>query len=138
MESNELKVDSCAILVVDDDAAMRNLLVDEFQEEGYQVIEACDGQEALSQLKTFTPDMVVTDLRMPFGGFDYLHELRAAVPRCPIILVTAFGDSQTKGLALECGVSAYFDKPMRIGELKDKMRQVLGTRGLDHKRIIEP
>ena len=114
----------CAILVVDDDPAMRSLLVDEFQDQGCRVIEAIDGSDALSKLKALTPDLIITDLKMPAGGFDYLRDLRRLVPNCPIILITAFGDSHTRSKAKACGVTSYMDKPVRIHDIRDALTQI--------------
>ena len=88
MGTKTAEAKTCTILVVDDDAAMRSLLVDELREEGFQVMEATNGKEALSQVGLFTPDLIITDLKMPFGDFDYLRRLKAAVPTCPVILIT--------------------------------------------------
>ena len=124
-ESDEGKKQAgCTILVVDDDAAMRSLLIDELSDGECQVIEAIDGHHAFSQLKTMTPDLIITDLKMPGGGYDYLRMLRDAVPSCPILLVTAFADSQTKNKVIDYGMVAYFDKPVRIADLKAAICQV--------------
>ncbi|HNP60903.1 MAG TPA: response regulator [Nitrospirales bacterium] len=108
----------CTILVVDDDEAMRKLLVDTLQEKGCQVIESENGTEALNVLKSVVPNVIVTDLKMPGGGFPYLRLLQEVAPRCPIVVMTAYGDSQSKAKALECGVHGYFEKPLRIFDLK--------------------
>jgi len=115
---------ACNILVVDDDAAMRSLLVDELQERGCRVIEASNGKDALIQLQTLTPDLIITDLKMPWGGFDFCRNLQHTVPGCPIVLITAFGDSQTKATARECGVIAYMEKPVRIADLKASLTHI--------------
>ena len=114
----------CAILVVDDDPAMRSLLVDEFQDQGCRVVEAIDGSDALSKLKGLTPDLIITDLKMPAGGFEYLRALRRLVPDCPIILITAFGDSHTRSNAKACGVTSYMEKPVRIHDIRDSLTQI--------------
>lgn len=114
----------CQILVVDDDAAMRSLLVDELQEQGCRVIEARNGKDALIQLQTFTPDLIITDFKMPDGGFGFIKNLQKTLPRCPIVLITAFGDSHTKTQAQECGVIAYMDKPVRIADLKVSLAHI--------------
>ena len=114
----------CNILVIDDDAAMRSLLVDELQERGCRVTEASNGKEAMMQLQTVTPDLVITDLKMPGGGFDFCRNLQRTIPGCPILLVTAFGDSQTKAKARECGVIAYMEKPVRIADLKASLTHI--------------
>jgi DNA-binding response OmpR family regulator len=63
---------------------------------------------------------------MPAGGLDYIARLRAFAPGVPMVLITSFGDPQTKSKALAMGVEAYFNKPVRIGELKGTIRRLLG------------
>ena len=96
------------ILVVDDDAAMRKLLGDVLRDAGCMVVEAGSGTEALAQLKRVTLDLIVTDLNMHSGGFEYVRNLKTLLPECPVIVVTAFGDSQSKKQAMESGVSSIF------------------------------
>lgn len=115
------------LLVVEDDTAMRSLLCDELWDMGYRLIEAGNGDEALQRLTESPPNLILTDLRMPAGGLDYLMRLRTLVPNCPIILMTAFGDPQVKTKAMESGVAAYFDKPVRLGELKNAIHRLLGN-----------
>jgi DNA-binding response OmpR family regulator len=78
------------------------------------------------------PTLILTDLRMPAGGFDYISRLRTFAPGVPIVLLTSFGDSQTRADALAIGVEAYFDKPVRLSELKGAVRRLLGP-ALDGK-----
>lgn len=115
---------SCTILVVDDDQAMRMLLVDALQEPGCRVVESENGKDALNILKTIRPNMIVTDLHMPDGGFPYLRRLQEEVPNCPIVVMTAYGDSQSKARAFECGVRGYFEKPLHIQDLKSCICQI--------------
>ena len=119
---------STVVLVVEDDNDMRSLLCDELWSEGYQLREAKDGDEALRAVLESVPDLILTDLKMPAGGFDYVSRLKTFAPQCPIVLMTAFGGTQTKADALKWGVSAYFDKPVRISELKATVRQLLATK----------
>jgi DNA-binding response OmpR family regulator len=104
---------------------MRSLLSDELWDMGFRLIEAADGDEALQQVMKDPPDLILTDLRMPAGGLDYIGRLRKFAPASAIILMTAFGDTKTKTDALSLGVSAYFDKPVRIGDLKSAIRKLL-------------
>jgi DNA-binding response OmpR family regulator len=113
------------LLVVEDDKDMRSLLCDELWDEGYQLREAVNGEEGLAAVMRATPDLIVTDLKMPMGGFEYVHRLRITAPDCPIIVMTAFGDAQTKDEAFKSGASAYFDKPVRLSELKATVKQLL-------------
>jgi DNA-binding response OmpR family regulator len=114
-----------SILIVEDDHAMRSLLCDELWELGYRIVEAADGDEALDRIVEDHPALILTDLRMPVGGLDYVSRLRTLAPTCPIILMTAFGDADTRTEARQCGVAAYFDKPVRISELKAAIRHCL-------------
>jgi DNA-binding response OmpR family regulator len=116
---------TAVLLVVEDDREMRSLLCDEFWSAGYQLREAQDGHEALLALLQSVPDLILTDLRMPAGGADYISRLRAVAPHCPIIVITAFGGAGLRDEVLKAGASAYFDKPVRISELKVKVEELL-------------
>jgi CheY-like chemotaxis protein len=113
------------LLVVEDDREMRSLICDELWDLGLQIKEAADGDEALQLTLDCRPDLIVTDLRMPAGGLDYVARLRAMAPQCPIVLMTAFGDSQTEAQALQRGVAAYFNKPVRMQELRSAITRLL-------------
>lgn len=113
------------LLVVEDDKDMRSLLCDELWGEGYQLRQASNGAEGLEAVRRAAPDLIVTDLKMPSGGFDYVVRLRACVPGCPIIVMTAFGDARTKEEAIKSGATAYFDKPVRLSELKATVKRLL-------------
>ncbi|WHZ24273.1 MAG: sigma-54 dependent DNA-binding response regulator [Nitrospira sp.] len=113
------------LLVVEDDTDMRSLLCDELWGEGYQLREAANGEEGLAAVMRAAPDLIVTDLKMLAGGFEYVHRLRTCAPRCPIIVMSAFGDIQTKQAAMKSGATAYFDKPVRLSELKAAVKQLL-------------
>ncbi len=117
------------LLIVEDDRDMRSLLCDELWSEGYQLRSAANGEEALSSVKQDVPDLIITDLRMPSGGLDYLQRLRTQAPTCPIILMTSFGDSHVRQEALRRGATAYFDKPVRLSELKSTVKQLLNHGG---------
>ena len=114
----------CTILVVDDDKAMRALLVDVLQENGCRVVESHDGKGALAALQAVTPKVIVTDLKIPDGGYPYLRLLKASAPKSSIVVVTAYGDSQSKAKALECGAQGYFEKPLHLKDLKRWISQV--------------
>jgi len=119
---------SAVVLIVEDDSDMRSLLCDELWSEGYHLREARDGDEALRMVLESTPDLILTDLKMPAGGFDYISRLKTFAPHSPIVLMTAFGGTQTKADALKWGAAAYFDKPVRLGELKATVRQLLTSK----------
>ena len=120
------------MLIVEDDSEMRSLLCDEFGTAGYHLQQAKDGNEALRAVLQSEPDLILTDLRMPAGGADYINRLHAVAPHCPIIVMTGFGDAGLRADVLKAGASAYFDKPVRISALKQKVEALLsdaqGTR----------
>lgn len=118
-----------SILVADDDSAMRSLVSDELKEEGYYVIQVSDGLEVMHCLSEVTPDLVITDLRMPHGGMDVVARIKEVVPKTPVILMTAFGDKETESLAYKWGVSAYFNKPVRMADLKNAVKKLLAGDG---------
>ena len=119
---------AAVVLIVEDDREMLSLLCDEFWSAAYQLRQAKDGDEALRMVMQSVPDLILTDLRMPAGGADYINRLRTMAPKCPIIVMTAFGDAATKATVQQAGANAYFDKPVRIADLKLCVQQLL-----DHK-----
>jgi len=114
------------VLIAEDDWEMRSLLCDELYDLGVSIREAADGDEALQSVLEAPPSLILTDLRMPAGGLDYISRLRTFAPGVPMVLITSFGDPQTKADALALGVEAYFDKPVRLNELKEAVRRLLG------------
>jgi DNA-binding response OmpR family regulator len=116
------------LLIVEDDHEMRSLLSDELCDMDLSIQEARDGDEALQQINDRMPDLILTDLRMPAGGIDYLSRLRVLAPVCPIILMTAFGDAQTKASAIKAGATLYFDKPVRMKELRQAIKSLIDAR----------
>lgn len=122
------KEKTAVLLIVEDDREMRSLLCDEFCGMGYQLREARDGDEAFLSVLQSVPDAILTDLRMPAGGDDYISRLRTVAARCPIIVITAFGDPGLRARVMKAGADAYFDKPVRIADLKNCVQQLLNHR----------
>ena len=118
---------NAVMLVVEDDLEMRSLLCDEFCSAGYRLREAKDGHGAFLAVLESVPDVILTDLRMPAGGADYISRLRTVAPHCPIVVLTAFGDAGLQAEVLRAGATAYFDKPVRLSDLKLKIEQLLLT-----------
>ncbi len=116
---------TAALLIVEDDREMRSLLCDEFSDTRYQLREARDGDEAFLAVLQSVPDLILTDLRMPAGGDDYISRLRTVAPTCPIVVITAFGDATLKAQVMKAGANAYFDKPVRLADLKMCVQQLL-------------
>jgi DNA-binding response OmpR family regulator len=128
-DSKKPKEKDVNILVADDDPAMRNLVSDELKDEGYRVVQVSDGLEVLHCLREVSPDLIITDLRMPHGGMDVVARIKEVVPKTPVILMTAFGDKETESLAYKWGASAYFNKPVRMADLKEAVKNLLDNDG---------
>jgi DNA-binding NtrC family response regulator len=118
---------SPSVLVVDDDPEMRALVLDVLQnDEGYQVVEAADGSEAVRALRTRAFDVILMDKNMPGpSGLDLLPGLLRVSPGTRIILMTAFGDVPSYMEAVEKGASEYLFKPFRMEEMKAAIRKAL-------------
>jgi DNA-binding response OmpR family regulator len=123
--STVVKGNAPVMLIVEDDREMRSLLCDEFCGTEYQLREARDGDEAFRAVLQSVPDLILTDLRMPAGGDDYISRLRTVAPKCPIVVITAFGDTTLRAKVMKAGANAYFDKPVRVAELKACVQQLL-------------
>jgi two-component system response regulator HydG len=106
------------VLVVEDDDAMRDLLVEELSEAGFDVVSAGDGRAGVEVVKREPVELVVTDLRMPeLDGFDLIRDVRATPGAPPIVMVTAFGSIETAIKAVKLGAYDYITKPFEIEEL---------------------
>jgi len=115
------------ILCVDDDMSLLHLYRDELIEEGYEVILANDGKEALAKFSKEKPDVVVMDIRMPvMDGIEALTTMLGKNRQAPVILNTAY--PQYKGNFMTWGADAYVLKSSDLTELKQKIRAVLDGR----------
>ncbi len=113
------------ILVVDDEEFIRELYRDELAEEGYRVELAADGQEALSKMGTFRPDLVTLDVKMPgLDGIEVLRRIREKDASVPVLLVTAFGEFRQDFNTWAS--DAYIVKSHDTLELKTTVRKLLG------------
>jgi DNA-binding NtrC family response regulator len=107
------------ILIVDDEKNMRWVLGQALTPEGYEVVEAADGKEALAAVAELQPDIMVLDHRMPApDGMEVLRRLRAQGATFPIIMLTAHGNVATAVEAMKAGATEYLTKPFDLEELK--------------------
>src|SRR5437667_5267310 len=107
------------ILIVDDDADIRRAFRRNREGEGQQVVEAGDGQEAVRQVAAEQPDLVVMDIRMAgTSGLETLKKLRELNPKLLIIMMTAYGTTQTAIEAMKLGAYDYVLKPLDVPKLK--------------------
>ncbi len=113
------------ILIVDDDVELCELLSDFLQLEGFEVHALHDGQDALQQIDSMTPDAMVLDIMLPgMQGLDVLRKLRERT-RLPVVMLTARGEDTDRILGLELGADDYLPKPCNPRELAARLRAVL-------------
>lgn len=116
---------SKTILVVDDKKELRVMVKSYLEEEGFRVVTAADGQEALFVARHEKPDLIILDLMMPhMGGYEFLraHKREADTP---IIILTARLEEADKVLGLELGADDFVTKPFSMRELTARVRAVL-------------
>ncbi len=113
------------ILVVDDKKQLRTLVRDYLSQEGFRIVTAADGQEALFVARQEKPDLILLDLMMPeMGGYEFMRAYRKERDT-PIIILTARLDENEKVLGLELGADDYVTKPFSMRELTARVRAVL-------------
>lgn len=112
--------------MAEDDIHIRIGLTDTLESEGYQVIEAHDGNEALDAFDRKTPDLVLLDVMMPGkSGYDVCRAIRTKDARVPVIMLTAKGEEIDKVVGLKLGADDYITKPFGIHELLARIDAVL-------------
>lgn len=123
------------ILVVDDDAAIREAVSLALEKSGYAVVRARNLEEARAAVREASFALVVTDIYMPGGdGLDLLRELGQGVPAPPVILMTARGSVETAALAVRTGAFDYVAKPFDLRVLLDRVRAALAARPIGETR----
>jgi DNA-binding response OmpR family regulator len=117
--------DSSTILLVDDEDAVQKLLAYPLERDGFRVVQARDGEEALERFEHEPVDLVVLDVMLPkLDGLEVCRRLRAA-SAVPIIMLTARDDELDKVLGLELGADDYITKPFSIREFRSRVRALL-------------
>ena len=117
------------IMTVDDSASIRQMVSLTLKQAGYTVVEAVDGQDALSKLQTTTVQMIITDLNMPnLDGIGLIRALRAT-PACrliPIVMLTTESQAEKKQEGKAAGATGWIIKPFKPEQLLSVVRRVLG------------
>src|ERR671937_2050053 len=117
--------DPATILLVDDEESVQKLLAYPLERDGYRVVQARDGEEALKRFDELPVDLVVLDLMLPkLDGLEVCKRVRAA-SSVPIIMLTARDDELDKVLGLELGADDYITKPFSIREFRSRVRALL-------------
>ena len=118
-------------LVVDDSLTMRKVLGRLLEREGYEVLVAKDGMDAMELLQISVPDIILTDIEMPrMDGFGLSRNIRddARLAKTPLIMISSRTADKHQNLAKEIGVDAFFGKPVQDEELIEKMKELLKSK----------
>lgn len=128
------------IMVVDDEASIRRSLSDILMDEGYDVIVASDGNEALQRLSLTIPDLILLDIWMPgMDGTEVLKEIRTRWPDIKVIVISGHGNIETAVKATKLGACDYIEKPLSLEGVLLTVRRVL-TKDIgieDEKEVVE-
>jgi DNA-binding response OmpR family regulator len=120
-------------MIIEDDEAMRSLLEDFFEEEGFETDSASNGADALRILSKDHLDLIITDIRMPgLTGLDILPRLRRLKPETSIIVMTAYGSEDVRRRSLDRGATTYLEKPIHLSQLRTLIHEMVSTK---EKRI---
>jgi len=126
------------LLVVDDDAYIRELVKVFLQNEGLEVIEATDGVDALSKLASEKVDMIVMDIMMPnMDGWTLCEEIRSFNTDLPILMLTAKGETSQKVKGFHLGTDDYLVKPFEPAELIVRVKSILKRYRISISQIVE-
>jgi DNA-binding response OmpR family regulator len=129
--------DSSTILLVDDEDSVQKLLTYPLERDGFRVVQARDGEQAIRLFGDEHIDLVVLDLMLPkVDGLEVCKRLRAD-SNVPIIMLTARGEELDKVLGLELGADDYITKPFSIREFRSRVRALLRRAGLPRERERE-
>lgn len=114
------------ILVVDDDIYIRELIRMILEREGFQVLEAADGMEALQVIESIKPHLVILDIMMPkMDGWELCRQLREYDRDLPLLMLTAKGETSQKVKGFELGTDDYLVKPFAAPELVARVKALL-------------
>ena len=120
------------VLIVEDEQAIVDILKFNLQNEGYETLEALDGEEGLRLAREADPDLILLDVMLPkMNGFEVCGAIRADGRAVPILMLTAREEESDKVLGLETGADDYITKPFSLRELMARVKANIRRRNLD-------
>jgi len=129
--------DSAKVLLVEDDPGIRDTLRRVLTEEGHEVTVEARGDEGMARAAKGSFNLVITDLRLPgLNGLELVRQLHAAQPRLPIILITAFGTTESAIEATKFGAYDYLLKPFNVPELLELVRKAADSNRIMSDPVI--
>lgn len=124
------------LLIVDDEASLRDFLSIVFEEEGWSVETAASLEEAHAAIQRREPDVVLCDLMLPDGsGIDFIRDVKAASPSIPFVMITAHTSTRSAVEALKAGAVDYIAKPFDIEELKIIVGKAVERKELEDENV---
>ncbi len=121
------------ILIVEDEKSMREVLKILLEDEGYETISASDGQDGIRKIQEDIFDIVITDIKMPRAdGFEVLKKVKEISPTSIVIMITAFGTTESTIEAMKLGAYDYIHKPFKIDEIR-----LIINKAFEKKRLRE-
>jgi len=121
------------ILIVEDETSLREVLKILLEDEGYETISASDGQDGISRIQEDIFDIVITDIKMPRAdGFEVLKKVKEISPTSIVIMITAFGTTESTIEAMKLGAYDYIHKPFKIDEIR-----LIVNKAFEKKRLSE-
>jgi two-component system response regulator PilR (NtrC family) len=125
------------ILIVDDERSMREMLSILLEREGYETVEAKNGQEATQLFESSLFDLVISDIQMPgINGIELLARIKKLAPDVPVLMITAFATAEQAVDAIKLGAFHYFTKPFNNDEIRALVRNALEKRDLKQENIL--
>lgn len=124
------------ILVVDDEESIREFFEIMLKREGYEVFSQSNGKEGFEFFKKNPVDLIISDIQMPeMSGMELLTKIKETDPETPMIMITAFGSTETAVEALKIGAYDYIQKPFKLDEVKIVIKQALEKRSLKMENV---
>ncbi len=124
------------IFVVDDEESIREFFEIMLKREGYEVVTASNGAEALEKLKKQAVDLIISDIQMPeLSGLELLTKVKEMDPEMAVIMITAFGSTETAVEAMKLGAYDYIQKPFKIDEVRIIIQKALEQRSLKAENV---
>jgi CheY-like chemotaxis protein len=125
-ENPGTKSSKYTILVVDDEELIRNLLVTFLSKLGHSCVVAIDGVDALDKIKRNKIDVVITDIKMPnMDGITLTSEILTQYPDLPIMVMTAFEQEYSAGVAISAGAREFIKKPFSLDEFAIRLHKMI-------------
>ncbi|MBI4395562.1 MAG: response regulator [Elusimicrobia bacterium] len=126
------------ILICDDEPGMRLVLTNVLKPEGYSVLQAEDGAQAIETIKAEKPNLLLLDMRLPdMDGLEILAEAKKISPQMPVLMLSGFSDVESAVGAMKQGAFDYLSKPFRVEDVRRLVQKALGSQTLSKEGLME-